>query len=812
MLPTAVRTPAGPLVPPALAAGLLALLLLAPVATHAGAFVPGSSTDATVGTGPRAIATADLNGDGRPDMIVGNEGSSGVSVLIGQAGGGFAPAVNYNTGPVPGEVGIADFDGDGVLDFVVGHYNTNTVVIMRGTGTGTFTTGVTLTGPPHPEGLAAADLNGDGMLDLAACGYASSSTGTSSVWLNTGTPGGALAFGSRSDYAVGAWPNSIRAGRFATNRTGLVTANYNGASLTILDNDGTGHFPVRSDLPAPPHVYMAATTELFGDDRAAIVTANADSNSVSVYRWDLVHLVWHRADYATASRPTYVTIADADADGALDVLTSDYVAGQVSIFLVDLHGDLHARVDVPAVTNPYAVAVADFDGDGKPDLVTSNRSGNTVRVVRGLPKAGWGVLDTIPAFTAPNQNGDLMRVGPGSGTWRLLDVSSVWCGASGFMADNVQTLHQRWLAQSAVKFDYLTLLVDGPTAGVPSKRSDAQSWASKHHLYRPILHSDSLANANTWAVARSSDLQATPTLRLVDPAGTVRWVNTGAIEAESTLARIIANVIGVPVPPLDTAHVVSGTLTVSYGAESASTGFDPQNQFFFPSAPAAFGPQFQGSIDLAFKRLTGVEKWGVGFLRWDPVQQALVALPAAQPWQFVFTNLGLDPPMRSLPPGTLADVSVVGADFTVYFDAFTTPVAWDGSTLTIGPIPPEMLAPFGPVVQLYAKFDMNAVLPADVAPSHGLAFALRAPAPNPAVRESKLAWTQPRAGDARVDVYDVGGRLVRTLARGLQPAGEHAVAWDLAGADGTRVGAGLYFARLVVEGETPRVARVTVLR
>jgi hypothetical protein len=807
---------------------LAGLALLPPARALAGAFVPGPSTTHTVGTGPRAIATGDFNEDGRPDMAVGNEGASGVSVLLGLAGGGFAPAVLYNTGPVPGEIAVADFDQDGHLDFAVGHYNTNTVVIMRGTGTGTFTTGITLTGPPHPEGMVAADFNFDGLPDLASCGYPSQSTGTASVWLNTGTPGGPLSFGARSDYAVGAWPNSIRSGRVSEFYTSLVTANYNGSSVTILANDGTGHFGNRLDLPVPPHAYMAAVGPVFPFlSREQIVTANADSNSVSLYYFSDNSHTWVRRDFPTSIRPNYVAIADADADGAADVVTSDYVSGQLSVLEPDFAtGTLRPRVGVPTVTNPYAVAVADFDLDGKPDLAASNRSGNTVRVTRGLPHGGWGVGDTIPVFSAKNQYGNTTRIAPGSGKWQMLDLCSSWCGPCVQMGRRTQRVYETWRTHPTVRFDYVTMLDDGPVVNAPSTQVDAMNWARSSHLNRPVLHADGQALGGPRAVVAASNLWGTPTLRLVDPQGVVRWVNVGYAE-DTSLVRILANLAGVAVPEMAQTFLVRDTLTAAtstlwYGNQSSTTGlqslyFEQASytwQFFYHPQPA--GTVGQGVFvipDVERSVAAGVESWQVSVGVSSDSLGNYSPLPNGQRWKVSLAGVTMEPQQRFLPPGTTATLSFLDGELVEHGSPSPVPVSWNGTTLEIGDITPAMLSSWNDIVTLTLRFGMlTAGTTAGVEPASSATFALHAPAPNPAAHEARLSWSQPRAGDARLDVFDLSGRLVRVVERGTHAAGAHTATWNLADESGAPVGTGLYFARVAVAGEGTRTVRVTVVR
>ncbi|HTR96970.1 MAG TPA: FlgD immunoglobulin-like domain containing protein [Candidatus Acidoferrales bacterium] len=96
-------------------------------------------------------------------------------------------------------------------------------------------------------------------------------------------------------------------------------------------------------------------------------------------------------------------------------------------------------------------------------------------------------------------------------------------------------------------------------------------------------------------------------------------------------------------------------------------------------------------------------------------------------------------------------------------------------------------------------------------PATGATLALSPPSPNPASRSSVLAFSLPAAGEARLEVLDVAGRRVRTLASGARAAGPARVAWDLADDAGERVPAGLYWVRLAVAGEA-RVQRLIVIR
>jgi hypothetical protein len=109
----------------------------------------------------------------------------------------------------------------------------------------------------------------------------------------------------------------------------------------------------------------------------------------------------------------------------------------------------------------------------------------------------------------------------------------------------------------------------------------------------------------------------------------------------------------------------------------------------------------------------------------------------------------------------------------------------------------------------WESLPMSGYSVADQATPQELSFAL--PSPNPAGVATTLRYELPRVSPVRLAVHDAAGRLVRELSHGAHEAGEHVERWDLRDAGGRPVGAGLYFARLEVEGRA-LVRRVAVMR
>jgi len=157
-------------------AGQVSLFLQDPASP--GQFLP--RVDLSAGPEPLSVKIGDLDGDGRADLAIANEGpgygvigSAGVSVLLqnpAQAGTFFAP-VTYATGRSSVCVTIGDLNGDGRPDLAVanagGWRGSVSVLLQDSVRPGVFLSAVNYSGVYEPLGLAIGDLNGDGRSDIA---------------------------------------------------------------------------------------------------------------------------------------------------------------------------------------------------------------------------------------------------------------------------------------------------------------------------------------------------------------------------------------------------------------------------------------------------------------------------------------------------------------------------------------------------------------------------------------------------------------------------------------------------------------------
>ena len=171
-----------------------------------------------------------MNGDGKPDLVVANEISNNISVLLGNGNGTFQAQQTFAAGYEPLAMAVADLNGDGRPDVVVANYFRSTVSVLLGNGNETFQALQTFAASV-PNAVAIADVNLDGKPDLVV-----SQLGNSSVGVLLGNGNGT--FGMQRTFATGGNPDSVAVADVnADGRPDVVTANFNGDSISVLLGD-----------------------------------------------------------------------------------------------------------------------------------------------------------------------------------------------------------------------------------------------------------------------------------------------------------------------------------------------------------------------------------------------------------------------------------------------------------------------------------------------------------------------------------------------------------------------------------------------
>jgi hypothetical protein len=348
-----------------------------------------------VGKGPGSMVIADVNHDGKPDIVIVNIESETLSVLLGDGHGHFHPAAAAPcpTGKSPNDIATGDFNGDGNLDVVIANTETPNITILLGDGKGGFKPSphspFATDSHPHVHGVAVGDFNGDGRLDVVT-----ESWGRNQVLLLPGDGAGNLILPGKS-FNTGKRPyQRLRSADF--NRDGkpdILTTDMNENAVSILLGDGKGGFQNApgSPFPAGAVPWSAAIDDIDKDGNLDVAVVPYDRDvkdpqllGITVLLGDgkggLRRMPGSPFSLAGCAGPDRVATGDLDGNGFRDIVVSCAQNDKVMIYLGAAGGTFRVTSrDVP--TGWSGLAIADLNGDGKSDIVASNKAGNAITIL-----------------------------------------------------------------------------------------------------------------------------------------------------------------------------------------------------------------------------------------------------------------------------------------------------------------------------------------------------------------------------------------------------------------------------------------------
>ena len=245
---------------------------------------------------PRSVTVADVNGDGVQDIVAANFGSEKVSVLLGARSTDgeftFLARQDYYAGLSPKNVIVADVNGDGKPDILVSNTSEDSISILLGddiNGQRTFQARQIFDlGGGTIYALAVADVNGDGKLDLVATSSGPSGSSTLSVLLGSGVdPSGKPIYQPVATYDVGSLAYSIAIADInGDGRLDIVTANSGENTISILlggdVSNGEPAFQAQTKIATRATPSSIAIADINGDGKQDIVVTNQGDDSVSV--------------------------------------------------------------------------------------------------------------------------------------------------------------------------------------------------------------------------------------------------------------------------------------------------------------------------------------------------------------------------------------------------------------------------------------------------------------------------------------------------------------------------------------------------
>jgi hypothetical protein len=394
--------------------------------------------NAYVPLGPGAFGinffdTADFNGDTKPDMAtidIDNNNGPYLSVLLGNGDGTFttqAPiplTANLNSPSSVNAFLAADLNGDGKSDIVFAHTNNSQaplISVLIGKGNGTFATQVDYAAPGPVVSVAAIDLNADKKPDLALIVNPGNSFPPTATLLYTMLNKGDgtfaapvqvdakpyLAFLAAGDVSGDGVPDLV------ASAPGGVTNSIAGATYLYIGN-GNGTLKSAETLAGGANPSAVAIADMNGDGKTDIVVSGTSNIATGYVQVLLNNGSGGFTQAAPASTddafPSSVAIGDMDKDGHPDVILSG-CCGQASSFFLHAVGDgsfdPKTSGDLTLSNSTTQVELVDVNGDKRPDLLAV-ANGLALEVMLNLPSS---VPDTTLTNTALTASASSITVG-----------------------------------------------------------------------------------------------------------------------------------------------------------------------------------------------------------------------------------------------------------------------------------------------------------------------------------------------------------------------------------------------------------------
>ena len=393
---------------------------------------------------PVSIIAADVNGDGKQELICANASvfntPSTVSVFTNDGSGRFGISSQPTVGVLPISVVAADVNGDGKLDLICANEGDNKVSVLTNGGSGGFKLAGTYAAGHWPSSVAAADINGDGKVDLI---IADNSSLNLTVLTNDGVGG----FMRASYPNVGSGPISVTAADVNRDKNlELICANYGGNSISVLTNNGGGVFKLASSSSTGNRPSAILAVDVNGDGWVDLITANEnESGTLTVLTNNRSGSFGSNSTLNVGGNPTWVATADVNGDGKIELISANngvYPSfnGSLSVLTNNGNGSFALAATLSVGSGAQSVVAVDVNGDGRLDLVSANYSGGSLSVLTNS-------LTFLPRLTLKNSGTSAVVSWPSQWTgwagWTLQQNTDLntgnWTSFKGTIGDDGTT-------------------------------------------------------------------------------------------------------------------------------------------------------------------------------------------------------------------------------------------------------------------------------------------------------------------------------------------------------------------------------------
>lgn len=396
----------------------------------------GPASNLTTGLYPYAVCAADLDGDGKPDLVSPGNANSPVSIIsylrnTGMTGSlSFAAEVDLPApaGSFPYSMVTSDLDGDGRLDIVFTASTGSLCVYPNSSSSGTINFGVRedyATGT-DPFSVAVSDLDGDGKPDIVVTNFLSNSI---SIYKNISTPG-SIAFAAKIDLITALGPHTVTiADLDGDGKPDLAVSATFASAISLFRNQsspGTLSFAARTDLATgsdEPFGLVAGDLDADGKPDLLVTYNNFNETKEATVSFSLFMNNSSPGSLAFGTMRNFgsgnsynPTIGDLNGDGKPDIAVPTMDSG----VLVYPNGSISGTITFGAPgkyidISAYAVAISDLDGDHLPDMAVANFVSSTISFFKNATTAP-GIASINPAIAIAGRKVTIVGVNLGSVT------------------------------------------------------------------------------------------------------------------------------------------------------------------------------------------------------------------------------------------------------------------------------------------------------------------------------------------------------------------------------------------------------------
>jgi hypothetical protein len=443
--------------------------------------------DLTALANPEDVRVSDLDGDGKPDILVANYGAGSFSVFRNTSVAGNINIANFSrkdftSGSGSTFISVADLDNDGKQDVIVANQGENTLSIFKNISTSgniSFNSPVKLTTPSTPIGIGIGDFDKNGWLDIVTVNYDNNSL---SIFSNKGIFNtlSASNFNTPFKLITGLNPITIDVADLdGDSKVDIVVGNYSSRNVSIFKNNyvsgilNTSSFATKIDFNAGNSPGYLKLGDIDGDSKLDIVVLAEGANSVGILRNTtspgLISLSSFapRVNFNTGLTPYYISLGDMTGNGKLDLLVTNFGDGTATIWQNKaIPGSITSasffkRLNFKVGTKPYAGLLADIDGDAKTDILVSNTGSNTLSILRNTVGAQMIVSPT--SSTLPATGGSLTASVSSNLVWKVSSNAN-WLIPIGLSGKNSGSLRVTFLANNGIaRRGTITFTADGIT-------------------------------------------------------------------------------------------------------------------------------------------------------------------------------------------------------------------------------------------------------------------------------------------------------------------------------------------------------------